>query len=130
MHSISYDTAEVGGIPVGRWGPREDAKKMYTYSILTRFFVYAGIVLAMDQYLWIPDALAAVALVLLVWVRRNYVAKDLPVWWSRPWLMWYLVLLVGVRFLPEDMRVSVAAVLFSLHQLFSMRAWVMWRYCH
>lgn len=101
---------------------------MYTYSILARFIVYAVIVLAMDQYLWVHDALTAVALVLLVWVLRNFMANDPLVWWSRPWLMLYLLLLVGVRSLPEDMRGSAAAVLFSLHQLFSMRAWVMWRY--
>jgi hypothetical protein len=71
MPLISYDTEEVADIPVGRWGPRAHAKKMYTYSILTRFFVYAGIVLAMDQYLWVHDALAAVALVLLVWRHRS-----------------------------------------------------------
>jgi len=128
MPSISYDTADVDDIPVGRWGSREHAKKMYTYSILARFFVYAVIVLAMDQYLWVHDALTAVALVLLVWVLRNFMANDPLVWWSRPWLMLYLLLLACVRSLPEDTRGSAAAVLFGLHQLFSMRAWVMWRY--
>ena len=101
---------------------------MYTYSILARFFVYAVIVLAMGQYLWVHDALTAVALVLLAWVGRNYVANDPVVWWSRPWLMLYLLLLACVRSLPKDIRGSAAAVLFGLHQLFSMRAWVMWRY--